>query len=95
MPALTAAVRMMRSLLAILAILIGCHAAYTAEPEWRHGVSLTGSLKYKPGFTRFDYVRPDAPKGGNVRLSVAGAFDSLNFVPASVSPAVSDLNLCQ
>lgn len=87
MPALTAAGRMMRSLLAILAILIGCHAAQAAEPEWRHGVSLTGSLKYKPGFTHFDYVRPDAPKGGTVRLSVAGAFDSLNFVIPRGTPA--------
>lgn len=29
-----------------------------------HGLSVFGDLKYGPGFTHFDYVNPDAPKGG-------------------------------
>lgn len=29
-----------------------------------HGLSAFGELKYPPGFTHFDYVNPDAPKGG-------------------------------
>ena len=33
------------------------------------------------GFSHFDYVNPDAPKGGVVRMSDIGSFDSLNFVP--------------
>jgi len=33
------------------------------EPE-RHGISAFGDLKYPAGFTHFDYVNPDAPKGG-------------------------------
>ena len=49
-----------------------------AEPEWRHGLSLFGDLKYPAGFERFDYVNPDAPKGGRVRISAVGTFDSLN-----------------
>ena len=36
--------------------------------EWRHGLSLFGDLKYPPGFKHFDYVNPNAPKGGVVRL---------------------------
>ena len=32
-------------------------------PE-RHGLSAFGDLKYAPDFKAFDYVRPDAPKGG-------------------------------
>lgn len=32
-------------------------------PE-RHGLSAFGDLKYPAGFERFDYVRPDAPRGG-------------------------------
>jgi microcin C transport system substrate-binding protein len=30
----------------------------------RHGISAFGDLKYLPDFTHFDYVNPDAPKGG-------------------------------
>ncbi len=33
------------------------------EPE-RHGMSAFGDLKYPPDFTHFDYVNPNAPKGG-------------------------------
>lgn len=33
------------------------------EPE-RHGISAFGDLKYPADFKHFDYVNPDAPKGG-------------------------------
>src|SRR5436309_1405294 len=33
------------------------------DPE-RHGVSAFGDLKYPPDFKHFDYVSPNAPKGG-------------------------------
>ncbi|MFD2262050.1 extracellular solute-binding protein [Lacibacterium aquatile] len=48
----------------------------TAEPV--HGIAMHGTPKYQAGFTHFDYVNPDAPKGGEVRLGVSGTFDSLN-----------------
>ena len=53
-------------------------AAGAAE---RHGLSAFGDLKYPADFTHFDYVWPDAPKGG--KLSMIGTsrlvtFDSLN-----------------
>ncbi|MCW8888395.1 MAG: extracellular solute-binding protein, partial [Gammaproteobacteria bacterium] len=35
-------------------------------------------VKYKQGFAHFDYVNPDAPKGGDLNLSSVGNFDSLN-----------------
>jgi len=34
--------------------------------------------KYPPGFTHFDYVSPDAEKGGEITLYGLGTFDSLN-----------------
>jgi microcin C transport system substrate-binding protein len=34
--------------------------------------------KYPPGFQHFDYVNPDAPKGGDLVLSAPGSFDKLN-----------------
>lgn len=40
--------------------------------------SLFGTVKYKENFTHFDYVNPDAPKGGKVFLSGLGTFDSFN-----------------
>lgn len=34
--------------------------------------------KYPPDFTHFDYVNPDAPKGGTLNLSAEGTFETLN-----------------
>ncbi|MGI9462819.1 MAG: extracellular solute-binding protein, partial [Aestuariivirgaceae bacterium] len=54
-------------------------AVASAAP--RHGLSAFGDLKYGPDFQHFDYVNPDAPKGGRiVTLGTAGiiTFDSLN-----------------
>lgn len=50
--------------------------------ERRHGLSTFGELKYGPDFTHFEYVNPEAPKGG--RLSMIGTagvitFDSFNM----------------
>ena len=35
-----------------------------AEEKAAHGISAFGDLKYPAGFSRFDYVNPQAPKGG-------------------------------
>jgi microcin C transport system substrate-binding protein len=52
------------------------------------GMSLFGDLKYQPDFKHFDYVNPDAPKGGTMRLSAIGTFDTLNpFVVKGVPAA--------
>jgi microcin C transport system substrate-binding protein len=70
---------------AVLALGVPARApAATDEKAWRHGLSLFGDLKYPPGFKRFDYVNPDAPKGGAVRLLGLGTFDNFNFVVESV-----------
>ncbi|MBS7589899.1 extracellular solute-binding protein [Ancylobacter defluvii] len=58
-----------------------------AEPQWRHGLSLLGQPKYPADFKRFDYVNPDAPKGGLLRLSASGTFDSLNDTIPRGNPA--------
>ncbi|HEY2226680.1 MAG TPA: extracellular solute-binding protein [Xanthobacteraceae bacterium] len=40
-------------------------AAARADAEGeRHGMSAFGDLKYPPDFKHFDYINPDAPKGG-------------------------------
>ena len=43
-----------------------------------HGIAMHGAPKYGPEFGHFEYVNPDAPKGGEIRLGVTGTFDSLN-----------------
>ncbi len=46
---------------------------------WQHAVSLIGEPGYPAGFAHFNYVNPDAPKGGTVRLPGSGqTFDTLN-----------------
>ena len=52
--------------------------AATPELQWRHGLSLFGNLKYPVDFKHFDYVNPQAPKGGRVRIGAANSFNSLN-----------------
>ena len=47
-------------------------------PQRHHAVSLIGTPKYPADFKHFDYVNPDAPKGGLVRMADIGSFDSLN-----------------
>ena len=38
--------------------------------------------RYGTDFRHFDYVNPDAPRGGSLRLAVEGTFDSFNpFIP--------------
>lgn len=48
--------------------------------EWRHATAIIAPPKYPEGFPRFDYVNPDAPKEGQLRLSASGTFDSFNPV---------------
>ena len=43
-----------------------------------HGLTLVGTLKYKADFKHLDYVNPDAPKGGRVKLHAIGSFDTFN-----------------
>ena len=70
--------------LAILVFIgaISCQLNASAAPS----VALGYTPKYRPGFRHFDYVNPDAPKGGEIVLSGFGTFDSLNpFVLKGVS----------
>jgi microcin C transport system substrate-binding protein len=59
------------------------------DAVWRHGLSLFGDLKYPAGFKAFEYVNPNAPKGGVVRLTALGTFDNFNSVVSSVKGSVA------
>uniref|UniRef100_UPI00262CCC18 ABC transporter substrate-binding protein n=1 Tax=uncultured Lentibacter sp. TaxID=1659309 RepID=UPI00262CCC18 len=43
-----------------------------------HGYSYFGKLSYPEDYPHFNYVNPDAPKGGEISIAVAGTFDSMN-----------------
>ncbi|QPM91123.1 extracellular solute-binding protein [Pseudooceanicola algae] len=43
-----------------------------------YGYSYFGDLKYPEDFAHFDYVNPDAPKGGEIAIQASGTFDSMN-----------------
>ena len=52
-----------------------------------HAIAMHGDPKYDAGFEHFDYVNPDAPKGGTLKLATQGGFDSLNPFNAKGDPA--------
>ncbi|MDO9564055.1 MAG: extracellular solute-binding protein [Bradyrhizobium sp.] len=61
----------------------------TAAPVWRHALSLFGDVKYPADFKRFDYVNPDAPKGGIARQILIGTFDNFNVAVAGVKGSIA------
>ncbi|MDX3929963.1 MAG: extracellular solute-binding protein [Shinella sp.] len=54
------------------------HAQDAASLEWRQGMATVGEPKFKGDFPHFDYVNPEAPKGGTLRQSVTGTYDTFN-----------------
>ena len=47
-----------------------------------HAIAMHGEPRYVDGFPHFDYVNPQAPKGGSLRQGARGTFDSFNpFIP--------------
>lgn len=55
--------------------------------DYKHGVSFVAELKYPPDFPYFDYVNPDAPKGGRIRTASMGSWDSFNHIIGRGRPA--------
>ncbi|WP_350336061.1 extracellular solute-binding protein [Coralliovum pocilloporae] len=70
---------------AALATLSGLHLPARAAGE-QHGLSVFGDLKYPADFKYFDYVNPEAPKGGSLSMTApnwqynqnAQTFNTLN-----------------
>lgn len=69
-------------MLALAGLILSISPSLGAEPVWRHATAMIDEPKYPEGFAHFDYVNPDAPKGGTLRLSQEGTFDSFNPVLA-------------
>ena len=58
-----------------------------AEIVKKSSIAMHGAPKYADDFTHLSYVNPDAPKGGTLRQSAIGTFDSLNPFIIKGSPA--------
>lgn len=52
-----------------------------------YALSIYGNPKYPKNFTHFDYVNPNAPKGGTLKGFALGTFDSLNPFSQKGNPA--------
>ena len=60
------------------AFLIFILYSVSAVAEPTHAIAMHGNPKYPANFTHFDYVNPNAPKGGVLREASFGSFDTFN-----------------
>lgn len=57
-------------------------AALAQDGQKLHALTFGDAPKYGPDFKQLDYVNPDAPKGGTVKFSAFGGYDTFNpYVP--------------
>ena len=72
---------------ALLAFILAAALPARADDQWHTYSSLIGESKYGETFQHYDYVNPDAPKGGTLNSTVFGTFDSLNPYIVQGAPA--------
>lgn len=59
----------------------------TAHSTTSHAIAILDEPKYPEGFKHFDYVNPEAPKKGIVKLASLGTYDNLNpFILKGIVP---------
>ena len=73
------------ALLSLAAALFVTVSSAADEPRYEHGISFFHELKYPADFTHFDYINPDAPKGGVLVLSTQRDFNTLTSVSQKTS----------
>jgi len=64
--------------LALAIVLTPAAHAQTEKTTVSHAFAIQGDVKYPADFKNYDYVNPNAPKGGDVKFAAPGTFDSLN-----------------
>ena len=72
---------------ALVSLVVLAHASGDAFAGPSHAIAMHGTPKYPADFAFFDYVNPDAPKGGDFRLHAIGTFDTLNPYVIKGKPA--------
>ncbi|WP_237583169.1 extracellular solute-binding protein [Photobacterium halotolerans] len=75
----------------MLPLLLGSTSALAQEVIETTSLVGFGTAKYPPEFKHFDYVNPDAPKGGSITYAEVGTYDSFNrYASRGVSVAGAD-----
>ena len=69
-------IRLLKNL--CLAVIFAAAPSVSFAQDWAHGISQWDKPKYPAGFGHFDYVNPNAPKGGRAVQAAVGSFDSFN-----------------
>ena len=64
--------------IAIVLIFLNLSIHAEAQVTVSHAISMRGEPKYPADFTHFEYVNPDAPKGGTVTLHSIGTYDTFH-----------------
>lgn len=68
-----------RVLILVLTMLFCCvGVSDDVKTVKKHATTLGYFPKYGPGFEHFEYVNPNAPKGGTLRLAVMRGYDTIN-----------------
>jgi microcin C transport system substrate-binding protein len=76
-------------LLSLFLLLIGAAAWAAPETIVSHALAMRGKPKYPAGFKNFDYVNPNAPKGGTLTQYTLGTYDSFNRYAQRGDPAIA------
>lgn len=80
------------NVLRLLVLLFFGTLSQTSLAEVVHQSSLfsrLGDAKYGPDFRHYDYVNPDAPKGGEITLATVGTYDNFNRYASRGHPGVN------
>lgn len=79
--------KLFRHLILTATLVLATLATNASAQEWHTTTSLMGKSKYGDNFQHYDYVNPDAPKGGTLNAVAPGSFDSLNPYIVRGTPA--------
>lgn len=85
----------MKRALPLLLISLALSSTASATITESHGYAQFGTLKYPARFTHFDWVNPQAPKGGTLRVMAFGTFDTVNPYTFKGTSPVTTANFLQ
>ncbi|MDT3313597.1 extracellular solute-binding protein [Pseudomonas sp. rhizo66] len=85
----------MKRALLLLLISLALSSTASATITESHGYAQFGTLKYPARFTHFDWVNPQAPKGGTLRVMAFGTFDTVNPYTFKGTSPVTTANFLQ
>ena len=77
-----------RKYIIILLFIFNINTSLSSDMNYDHAISVFNKIKYERSFESFDYVNPNAPKKGIIKLAERGTFDSLNQFILKGLPAI-------